>query len=84
MKHPRLSPGRRASVEPSKAGTSQPPPHPSPGVRGGGGQHQVNRCLEPRRVLITCLCAMVHLGAEDTAGGAGREAEGFPLFHFFF
>lgn len=35
-------------------------------------------------MLITCLCAMVHLGAEDTAGGAGREAEGFPLFHFFF
>lgn len=27
---------------------------------------------------------MVHLGAEDTAGGAGREAEGFPLFSFFF
>lgn len=34
-------------------------------------------------MLITCLCAMVHLGAEDTAAGAGREVEGFPLFYFF-
>lgn len=57
------------------------PPLPR-GIGCAGGQHQVNRCLEP--LLITCLCARVHLGVGDIAAGAGREVDGVCSFFFFF